>query len=78
MLSGGRLLNSSDSRRGFFGFEDPGPCVALLRDIGIDPVELHEGAQEPEGPTLLDSNLRPGAGFRRQKKGETAAPEETE
>eukprot|EP00959_Pyramimonas_sp_CCMP1952_P337445 7066536-Pyramimonas_sp.AAC.1 len=22
--------------RGFFGIEDPGPCVALLRDIGLD------------------------------------------
>eukprot|EP00959_Pyramimonas_sp_CCMP1952_P202992 4245199-Pyramimonas_sp.AAC.1 len=27
---------SRAEKRGFFGIEDPGPCLALLRDIGLD------------------------------------------
>ena len=45
-------------KRGFFGIEDPGPCIALLRDIGLrvdDPLGevdavAHPTPPEPEPP----------------------------
>eukprot|EP00959_Pyramimonas_sp_CCMP1952_P226489 4735545-Pyramimonas_sp.AAC.1 len=56
-------------KRGFLGTEDPGPCIALLRDVGIDPVEFQEDVQLPKGPRPPDSNLHTGADIRREKKG---------
>eukprot|EP00959_Pyramimonas_sp_CCMP1952_P161917 3385456-Pyramimonas_sp.AAC.1 len=65
-------------KRSFFGIEDPGPCIALFRDIGIDPATFQEEAQGLEEPRLSDSTLHPGADIRQQKKGETIVPEGTE
>eukprot|EP00959_Pyramimonas_sp_CCMP1952_P338110 7080647-Pyramimonas_sp.AAC.1 len=65
-------------KRDFFGIEDPGPCVALLRNMGIDPVECREDIEGPEVPELPDGNLHPGADVRRQRNGETAVSEEGE
>eukprot|EP00959_Pyramimonas_sp_CCMP1952_P275232 5753236-Pyramimonas_sp.AAC.1 len=57
-------------KRGFFGIVDPGPCFTLLRDIGIDAVDL----QNAQGKEALDEpsegHVHPGAETRRRKKGD--------
>ena len=61
-------------KRGFFGIEDPGPCLALLRDIGLDPVVDAPEGDEPAPPAAPEA---PGPGrqmapwmVRRQKRRE--------
>eukprot|EP00959_Pyramimonas_sp_CCMP1952_P010131 211737-Pyramimonas_sp.AAC.1 len=56
MRNGGKQWSNSDSRKEvFFGIVDPGPCIALLRDIGIDAVDLQSAqrgnadTEHPEG-----------------------------
>eukprot|EP00959_Pyramimonas_sp_CCMP1952_P002450 50653-Pyramimonas_sp.AAC.1 len=56
-------------KRGFFGIEDPGPCVALLRDIGIGAVEFQEAKRDTDGHDPPDSNLHLGADIRRKERG---------
>eukprot|EP00959_Pyramimonas_sp_CCMP1952_P070555 1473701-Pyramimonas_sp.AAC.1 len=54
-------------KNGFFGVEDPGPCIALLRDIGIDAVDLQNAQHGNEGTEHPEGNVHSGAGTRREK-----------
>eukprot|EP00959_Pyramimonas_sp_CCMP1952_P127337 2663263-Pyramimonas_sp.AAC.1 len=49
---------------------DPGPCIALLRDIGVDPVELQEWPREPAPLRTSDGNPEPETDLRQQKRGQ--------
>eukprot|EP00959_Pyramimonas_sp_CCMP1952_P144993 3035680-Pyramimonas_sp.AAC.1 len=63
---------------GFFGVEDPGPCIALLREIGIDAVDFQDAQHFNEGTGHPEGNVHLGAEIRRRKRGDTIVPDETE
>eukprot|EP00959_Pyramimonas_sp_CCMP1952_P252239 5270329-Pyramimonas_sp.AAC.1 len=55
-------------KRGFFGVVDPGPCVAPLRDFGIDAVDLQNAQRGNRGTEHPEGDARSGAEARRRKK----------
>eukprot|EP00959_Pyramimonas_sp_CCMP1952_P169176 3534345-Pyramimonas_sp.AAC.1 len=65
-------------KRGFFGVEDPRPCIAFLRDAGIDAVVLQNAQHGDEGTGHPEGNVHSDAETRRGKKGYTIVPDETE
>eukprot|EP00959_Pyramimonas_sp_CCMP1952_P341099 7145429-Pyramimonas_sp.AAC.1 len=61
MLNGEKQWSNFDSRREvFFWVEDPGPRIALLRDIGIDAVDFQDAHHGNEGIEHPEGNVHPG------------------
>eukprot|EP00959_Pyramimonas_sp_CCMP1952_P433803 9084051-Pyramimonas_sp.AAC.1 len=58
-------------KRGLFGVEDLGPCMALLSDIGIDAVDFQDDKHGNAGTEHPEGNVHSGAEVRRRKKGDT-------
>eukprot|EP00959_Pyramimonas_sp_CCMP1952_P005018 105399-Pyramimonas_sp.AAC.1 len=64
-------------KRGFICIVDPGPCLALLREIGIDAVGLHNARGRQTNGDSPEGNVHSGIEMGQRKRGEDDVPRDT-